>query len=106
MSHNLLLLNSLDGSHTDFNQIDYTAGVLPITHVDRTLDALPSTFRLNALNGIAKGAFKYYSADKMHGLPVGIQIVGRRLEEEKVLAAMERLESALGDDKYRLLEID
>lgn len=42
----------------------------------------------------------------MHGLPVGVQIVGRRLEEEKVLAAMQRLEDALGDDKYRLLEID
>lgn len=80
--------------------------MLPITHVDRSLDALPSTFRLNSLNGIAKGIYKYYDADKMHGLPVGIQVVGRRLEEEKVLAAMERLENALGSDKYRLLEID
>lgn len=41
----------------------------------------------------------------MHGLPVGVQIVGRRLEEEKVLAAMQRLEDALGDEKYKVLEI-
>jgi Asp-tRNA(Asn)/Glu-tRNA(Gln) amidotransferase A subunit family amidase len=42
----------------------------------------------------------------MHGLPVGVQIVGRRLEEEKVLAIMERVEAALGDAKYQLMEID
>ena len=42
----------------------------------------------------------------MHGLPVGVQVVGRRLEEEKVLAVMQRLEDALGDERYKLLEID
>jgi Asp-tRNA(Asn)/Glu-tRNA(Gln) amidotransferase A subunit family amidase len=42
----------------------------------------------------------------MHDLPVGIQVVGQRLEEEKVLAIMKRIEDALGDDKYQLLEID
>ncbi len=42
----------------------------------------------------------------MHGLPVGVQVVGRRLEEEKVLALMARIESALGDQKYQLLDLD
>ena len=42
----------------------------------------------------------------MHGLPVGVQVVGRRLEEEKVLALMSRVEDALGAEKFRLLEID
>ncbi|RBQ74744.1 hypothetical protein VDGD_21376 [Verticillium dahliae] len=42
----------------------------------------------------------------MHGLPVGVQVVGRRLEEEKVLSLMQRVEDALGDDKYELLAID
>ena len=31
----------------------------------------------------------------MHGLPVGVQVVGRRLEEEKVLQGMQVVESAL-----------
>jgi Asp-tRNA(Asn)/Glu-tRNA(Gln) amidotransferase A subunit family amidase len=61
---------------------------------------------LKALNGVAKGAYMHYDADKMHGLPVAVQIVGKRLEEEKVLAAMQRLEDALGDEKYQLLAID
>jgi Asp-tRNA(Asn)/Glu-tRNA(Gln) amidotransferase A subunit family amidase len=58
------------------------------------------------LNGVAQGAYKLYDAKAMHGLPVGIQVVGRRLEEEKVLAIMKRVEDALGDEKYKLLEID
>lgn len=47
-----------------------------------------------------------YDANEMHGLPVGVQVIGRRLEEEKVLALMKRVEDALGDDKFKLLEID
>jgi len=60
------------------------------------------------LNGVAKGAYKHYNADEMHGLPVAIQVVGQRLQEEKVLAIMERVESALEihGGKYTLLEIE
>jgi Asp-tRNA(Asn)/Glu-tRNA(Gln) amidotransferase A subunit family amidase len=80
--------------------------VLPVTHVDRELDRLPKDFNIRKLNGVAQGAYKLYDADKMHGLPVGVQVVGRRLEEEKVLAVMKRVEDALGNAKYQLLEID
>jgi Asp-tRNA(Asn)/Glu-tRNA(Gln) amidotransferase A subunit family amidase len=89
-----------------FNMIDYTAGVIPVTHVDRAKDALPAGFNIRKLNGVAQGAYKLYDADDMHGLPVGVQIVGRRLEEEKVLSIMKRVEDALGDDKFKLLELD
>lgn len=77
-----------------------------MTHVDKNLDKLPQGFNIKKLNGVAQGAYKLYDADAMHGLPVGVQIVGRRLEEEKVLAVMQRVEDALGEDKYRLLEVD
>ena len=87
-------------------QLDYTAGVLPITHVDKSLDKLPEGFTTKKMNGVAQGAYKLYDAEAMHGLPVGVQVVGRRLEEEKVLAIMKRLESALGEQKYQLLDID
>lgn len=92
--------------HTELLQIDYTAGVLPVTHVDRHKDQLPADFRLKNLNGAAQGAYKHYNADAMHGLPVGVQIVGQRLQEEKVLALMKRVEEALGDDKFELLNVD
>jgi Asp-tRNA(Asn)/Glu-tRNA(Gln) amidotransferase A subunit family amidase len=89
-----------------FNILDYTAGVLPVTHVDRGLDQLPKAFNIKKLNRIAQGAYKLYDADAMHGLPVGVQVVGRRLEEEKVLAIMKRVEDALGENKYKHLDID
>lgn len=70
------------------------------------MDQLPSNFSLKKLNGVAYGAYKHYDATAMHGLPVGVQVVGQRLEEEKVLAVMKRIEDALGADKYELLNID
>jgi Asp-tRNA(Asn)/Glu-tRNA(Gln) amidotransferase A subunit family amidase len=50
----------------------------------------------------------HYDAIKMEGLPVGVQVVGRRLEEEKVLACMGRCEDALkkGGTKYELLDVE
>lgn len=77
-----------------------------MTRVDKSLDGLPDGFKMNKLNGVAQGAYKLYNAQAMHGLPVGVQVVGRRLEEEKVLAVMKRLEDALGEDKYKLMDID
>ena len=74
--------------------------------MDKATDGFPAGFKTKGLNSIARGVYKFYDADKMHNLPVGVQIVGRRLEEERVLAAMQLVETALGDAKYRLLEVD
>jgi hypothetical protein len=89
-------------------QLDYTAGVIPVTHVDPALDQLPPAFDFKKLNGVAKGAYKLYDASQMAGLPVAVQIVGRRLEEEKVLACMKRVEDALDDNggRYELMEVE
>ena len=91
-----------------FNLLDYTCGIIPVTHVDKALDQLPIDFRIRALNGVARGAYKHYDANAMHGLPVAIQVVGQRLEEEKILAVMERVEAALDKrgGKYQSLEIE
>ncbi|KAI0004048.1 amidase signature enzyme [Xylariaceae sp. FL0662B] len=88
-----------------FNVLDYTCGCVPVTHVDKILDKLPPSFNIKKLNGVAQGAYKLYDAEAMHGLPVGIQVVGRRLEEEKVLAIMKQVEEALGKEKYEQLDI-
>lgn len=90
-----------------FNLLDYSAGVLPVTKVDSAKDRLPATFDSKKLNGVARGAYVDYDADEMDGLPIGVQVVGRRLEEERVLAGMDRVEEALarcgGDGAYKLL---
>ncbi|KAI9670326.1 MAG: hypothetical protein M1831_006540 [Alyxoria varia] len=94
-----------------WNLLDYSAGVLPVTHVDPLHDQLPPTFPpLKRLNGVARGAYKHYDARAMAGLPVGVQLVAGRLQEEKVIAGMKRVEDALAKHSltgpYRLMEVD
>lgn len=76
-----------------FNLLDYSAGVLPVTKVDKSLDKVDPKFKPS--NRVEKGAYSIYDADKMHGLPVGVQVVGKRLDEERTLKAMELVESSL-----------
>lgn len=82
-----------------FNVVDSTAGVVPVTRVDAQRDDIPSNF----LDG-SKGSWLLnkrvygtnnpaYDAKKMHGLPVGVQIVGRQWEEESVLKVMKIVEN-------------
>lgn len=89
------------GSAFLFNVLDVTAGVQPVTHVDERLDRLPADFQQSdsylQLNDAARSAWSLYDASAMHGLPVAVQVVGGRLEEEKVLAGMKVLERALWD---------
>jgi amidase len=54
---------------------------------------LPKDFKPR--NHVEKGAYKNYRAEKMGGLPVGVQVIGRRLEEEWTLKGMELVEDAL-----------
>lgn len=91
-----------------FNLVDATAGVLPVTRVNAEQDSVRKGFSFAKLNGVAKGAWMYYDARSMEGLPVGVQVVGGRLEEEKVLAVMERVVGALGESGvvYDLVEVD
>lgn len=103
-----------------WNLLDYSAGVIPVGHVDAVRDALVTPYktalkRLGADNAIARGAWKHYDSGKMAGLPTAVQIVGRRWQEEQVLGYMAAVEKALEQykdpvtgqsAKYSLLEID
>ena len=76
---------------------------MPVTHVDKELDALKE---FKPRNVIERDMYKMYDATKMHGLPVGVQVVGKRLEEEKVLEGMKIIEGVLREagKAYTLLE--
>ncbi|KAJ6098565.1 hypothetical protein N7467_000100 [Penicillium canescens] len=103
-----------------WNLLDYSAGVLPVGHVDATRDALVTPYktalkRLGADHGIARGAWKHYDSVKMAGLPTAVQVVGRRWQEESVLGYMAVVEKALDayrdpqtglSCRYTLLEVD
>ncbi|KIW84689.1 hypothetical protein Z517_00077 [Fonsecaea pedrosoi CBS 271.37] len=89
-----------------WNLLDYSAGIIPVAKVDKEKDALPKGFRPS--NGIEKGAYQYYDSAKMAGLPIAVQIVGRRLTEEKVLGYMQVVTDALRDSGtvYEHLDVD
>ncbi|KAI0367168.1 amidase signature enzyme [Pilatotrama ljubarskyi] len=88
-----------------WNILDYSAGVIPVTHVDKELDALDIK-AFKPRNAIESEMYKMYDAKKMHGLPVGVQVIGKRLEEEKVLEGMKIVEGVLKESgkAYVLLE--
>ncbi|KAF8871074.1 amidase signature domain-containing protein [Infundibulicybe gibba] len=79
--------------------LDYPSGMLPVTFVDKGTDSLSAELftspQYQRMNTIAKCAYSLYDATTMHGLPVGVQVAGCRLEEEKVLEGMKMIERAL-----------
>lgn len=88
-----------------YNLLDCPVGSIPVTRVDPKLDALPkdgpttntdnTTSKL--INQVLYGKKWGYDASAMEGLPVGIQLVGRRWEDEKVVEIMKVVDAALGE---------
>ncbi|ODQ50774.1 amidase, partial [Saitoella complicata NRRL Y-17804] len=87
-----------------YNILDYAVGVIPVTTVDREKDAMDPELRWNPIGNrnfkmlewkCYGGRNPVYDANTMHGLPVGVQIVGKRWEEEKVIGLMQVVEESL-----------
>ncbi|TFY61189.1 hypothetical protein EVG20_g7152 [Dentipellis fragilis] len=84
-----------------YNIIDSPVGIVPVTRVDPERDQLSDEWRARAGEGskiLEKELYGngIYDPVKMKGLPVGVQIVGRPWEEEKVIALMHEVDKALG----------
>ena len=89
-----------------YNLLDCPVGSVPVTRVNPKLDALPNgwltktsinTTSSKEMDKILYGEKWGYNADAMEGLPVGIQLVGRKWEEEKVVEMMKVVDAALGE---------
>ena len=96
-------LSPLAASTILYNVIDSPVGVVPVTRVDPTKDALPADFVPGATGtstilekGMYAGSTPAYDPVGMAGIPVGVQIVGKKWEDEKVLAMMKVVDDALG----------
>jgi amidase len=71
-----------------FNVLDLPAGVLPVTRVDSARDAY-TTPHSSILEKAARAA---YVLPEQHGLPLGVQVVGKPFKDETVLRAMAEIE--------------
>ncbi|KAH8646583.1 acetamidase [Tricladium varicosporioides] len=80
-----------------WNVLDYTAMSFPAGVVSSSKDPVEETYKprsdLDAFNT------SLYDPSSMDGYSVGLQIVGRRFEEEKVLGAAKVIEGVLKKDK-------
>jgi hypothetical protein len=86
-----------------YNVVDSPVGTIPVTRVNPDTDQLPTDFVAGA-SGRSKvfdkrmylGKNPVYDPKAMEGMPVGIQLVGKKWEDEKVLAMMRIVDEALG----------
>ncbi|KAK8098367.1 uncharacterized protein PG998_013853 [Apiospora kogelbergensis] len=80
--------------YTSFvNGLDLPSVVVPITKVDRTDDVVDTSYQ--PVSELDKKIQSDYDPEIYDGAPVSLQIVGRRHQEEKLLAIAEWLEGEL-----------
>lgn len=67
-----------------FNLFDCPGVIVPVTKVDKDLDPIDKDYK--PLNKIDEEIYQSYSPEAFKGMPVCIQVLGRRLDDEKMLA--------------------
>ncbi|CAH0055156.1 unnamed protein product [Clonostachys solani] len=77
-----------------WNLLDYPGAVFPVTTVDPEKDVKDLSYEPR--NAEDQFVHELYNAEQYAGLPVSLQVVGRRHMDEKVLAAVKEIELALG----------
>ncbi|CAG8026679.1 unnamed protein product [Penicillium olsonii] len=79
--------------YTSFvNVLDYTSVVIPVTHANEQIDQLENIGR-----GHDSNAHWEYDPLVYDGAPVGLQLIGRRLEEEKTLCLADYISNSLSE---------
>ena len=79
---------------------------MPVTRVDPEKDEIteewiksPGHGSILLEGGLFTSKNALYNPEEMKGMPVGVQIAGRKWEEEKVLKIMHVVDGALGKDR-------
>lgn len=71
---------------SQWNLLDYPSVAFPVTKVDKNVDVLGNEKIFSDHDSYNRGL---WDADEFHGLPVGLQLVGRRFDDEKILGILE-----------------
>ena len=86
-----------------YSIVDSPVGCIPVTRVDPSKDELTKYWFEGPGHGskllerkILEGKNPVYDAKNMANITVGVQIVGRRWEDEKVISTMHVVDQALG----------
>ncbi|KAF1941663.1 amidase [Clathrospora elynae] len=82
------------GYSTWVNVLDYTSVVVPVTVVDKRVDKKEEVYQ--AIDEKDQSVYDEYNPEIYDGAHVSVQIVGRRLQEEKMLAIAEYVGGLVG----------
>lgn len=82
------------GYTSPFNLVDYAVGTFPVTKADKDIDA-PEADRAEFYLKTDENVWKDYDPAVSHGGVVGLQLVGRKYQEEKVIAMLQVVAAAL-----------
>lgn len=96
------------------NLLDFTSVVVPVTFADKGVDQKVHGYdALNKLDGVIQDDCKFSLScwggllliklslddpEAYHGAPVAVQIVGRRLTEERIMVIAEEIGKLLGNE--------
>ena len=80
-----------------FNVIDYPAVVIPAGEVSKELDTTGAEemSSYQPRNPLDQWNWDLFDLGTMDGMPIGVQVVARRLEEEKALGAAKAIDTLL-----------
>lgn len=78
-----------------WNLLDFAACTFPVTFADKNIDKARDMREFKSMSEIDVKIQVDYDPQFYHGAPVSLQLVGKRLEEEKVLEMVEIVADAL-----------
>ncbi|KAH0559589.1 hypothetical protein GP486_003892 [Trichoglossum hirsutum] len=82
------------GYTSQWNLLDYPAVVFPVSKVDAVVDVAEKEY--SPMNDIDRDNWMLYDPKRFAGLPISLQLVGRRFEDEKVIAVLEYIKKEIG----------
>ncbi|KAK9235809.1 amidase signature domain-containing protein [Lipomyces kononenkoae] len=77
------------------NLLDYTSVVIPVTKADPTIDVPTAASGNGLFKDVEQKVWEDYVPEDYKNGPVGIQVIGGRLEEERMLAVAGVVDAAL-----------
>lgn len=77
------------------NLLDFTSVVVPVTFADKSVDVKKADHQ--PLGQLDASVQAEYDPEAYHGAPVAVQVIGRRLTEEKTLAIAQEIGRLLGN---------
>ncbi|KAJ4379204.1 hypothetical protein N0V86_005248 [Didymella sp. IMI 355093] len=79
---------------SQWNLLDYPGLVFPVCKVDKDADRWSGNEQI--LGELDQENRKLWDPEEFHGAPVGLQLVGRRFEDEKIVAILEHITDKIG----------